>query len=138
MKLIKWILIVLVAMGIVVSCNAGTTVTTIDDAEGVEEVKEDFIFIEEPELVYEDYCHKIVGVIQNNKDYTLEYIDIEFALYDAEGNNIGTAYANGGNIKPGTNWKFEAYILEDDVDTFELIQIGGETICASGKRYIHY
>jgi len=125
MKLVKWILIVLVAMAVVGSCDTESTVTTTDNTQEAKEVKEDFIFIEEPQLVHENYSDKIVGVIQNNKGYDLEYIDIEFTLYDVEGNNIGTAYANGSNVKAGTNWKFEAYILEDNVDTFEFTEVGG-------------
>ena len=53
------------------------------------------------------------------------YIEVTFTLYDADGNNIGTALANTNNLKDGGTWKFEAIVLEDDVASFELNEITG-------------
>ena len=51
---------------------------------------------------------KLNGVIQNNSEQDLEYVQIEFTLYDAEGTQIGTALANTTNLKAGNKWEFEA------------------------------
>lgn len=82
-------------------------------------------FVEEPKMVKKDYSTYIVGTIKNNSGSDKGYIQISFTLYDADGNNIGTALANTNNLKDGGTWKFEAIVLEDDVASFELNEITG-------------
>lgn len=82
-------------------------------------------FVEEPKMVEKDYSTYIVGTIKNNSSSDKGYIQISFTLYDADGNNIGTALANTNNLKDGGTWKFEAIVLEDDVASFELDEITG-------------
>ena len=82
-------------------------------------------FVEEPKMVEKDYSTYIVGTIKNNSGMEKGYIEVTFTLYDADGNNIGTALANTNNLKDGGTWKFEAIVLEDDVASFELNEITG-------------
>ena len=82
-------------------------------------------FVEEPKMVEKDYSIYIVGTIKNNSGMEKGYIEVTFTLYDADGNNIGTALANTNNLKDGGTWKFEAIVLEDDVASFELNEITG-------------
>ena len=63
--------------------------------------------------------------ISNNSGSDKGYIQISFTLYDADGNNIGTALANTNNLKDGGTWKFEAIALENDVKSFELDEVSG-------------
>ena len=82
-------------------------------------------FIEEPKMVEKDYSTYIVGTIKNNSGMEKGYIEVTFTLYDADGNNIGTALANTNNLKDGGTWKFEAIALENDVKSFELDEVSG-------------
>ena len=82
-------------------------------------------FVEEPKMVEKDYSTYIVGTIKNNSGMEKGYIEVTFTLYDANGNNIGTALANTNNLKDGGTWKFEAIALENDVKSFELDEVSG-------------
>ena len=82
-------------------------------------------FVEEPKMVEKDYSTYIVGTIKNNSGMEKGYIEVTFTLYDADGNNIGTALANTNNLKDGGTWKFEAIALENDVKSFELDEVSG-------------
>ena len=67
------------------------------------------------------------GVVVNNKDRDLSYAQITFTLYDADGNQIGTALDNINNLKAGGTWKFKAMALcdKDEVADWELTEITG-------------
>ena len=82
-------------------------------------------FIEEPRMVEKDYSTYIVGTIKNNSGMEKGYMEVTFTLYDANGNNIGTALDNTNNLKDGGTWKFEAMVLDDDVASFELNEVTG-------------
>ena len=82
-------------------------------------------FVEEPKMVEKDYSTYIVGTIKNNSGIDKEYIEVSFTLYDADGNNIGTAWTNTNNLKDGGTWKFEAMVFDNNVASFELNEITG-------------
>ena len=82
-------------------------------------------FVEEPKMVEKDYSTYIVGTIKNNSGMEKGYIEVSFTLYDADGNNIGTAFTNTNNLKEDGTWKFEAMVFEDNVASFELDEITG-------------
>ena len=82
-------------------------------------------FVEEPKMVEKDYSTYIVGTIKNNSGMEKGYIEVTFTLYDADGNNIGTAFTNTNNLKEDGTWKFEAMVFEDNVASFELDEITG-------------
>lgn len=54
----------------------------------------------------------LTGTVRNNRDKDYSYTQITFNLYDAEGNQIGTAVDNINNFKAGGTWKFKAMALE--------------------------
>ena len=54
----------------------------------------------------------LTGTVRNNRDKDYSYAQITFNLYDAEGNQIGTAVDNINNFKAGGTWKFKAMALE--------------------------
>ena len=82
-------------------------------------------FVEEPKMVEKDYSTYIVGTIKNNSGMEKGYIEVTFTLYDADGNNIGTAFTNTNNLKEDGTWKFEAMVFEDNVASFELNEVTG-------------
>lgn len=50
----------------------------------------------------------VTGRVRNNTDRRFRYVQITFALYDAEGNQVGTALANIADLEPRAIWKFRA------------------------------
>lgn len=60
---------------------------------------------------YLGYSATIIGVAENTSGQNLSYVSVEFSVYDAAGNNLGTALANINNLGKGDTWKFEATLL---------------------------
>jgi len=61
---------------------------------------------------YLGYSVSIKGSARNTTRKNLSYAQIEFAVYDANGNNLGTALANINNLMAGDNWQFEATLFD--------------------------
>lgn len=128
-----------VALGVIigfvvlmVGCAAlfSTGVDTVTETGTETKVENDsaeakYEFVEEPKMVEKDYSTYIVGTIKNNSGMDKEYMEVSFTLYDADGNNIGTAWTNTNNLKDGGTWKFEAMVFDDNVASFELDEITG-------------
>lgn len=56
---------------------------------------------------------KFNGVIKNNTDHDMDYVEINITIYDKDDAQIGTALANTNNLKAGGTWKFEAISLDN-------------------------
>lgn len=54
------------------------------------------------------YTPAVTGILKNNSGKEINYVQIEFAVKDAEGNKIGNALANMNNLADGDTWKFNA------------------------------
>lgn len=64
---------------------------------------------------------KITGTLTNNTGADVDYVQVEYVLYDKDGAQIDTAYANTANLKKDGVWKFEASSVADidEVDSYE-------------------
>lgn len=73
-------------------------------------------------LTGDSYTSKIAGTFTNNSGEKLSCVSVSYNLFDAEGNQIDTAYANTSNLDAGGTWKFEATALSgtDKVASFKL------------------
>lgn len=60
---------------------------------------------------YLGYSASVVGKAKNISGKNLSYVQLEFSLYDAAGNNLGTALANINNLSSGDTWNFEATLF---------------------------
>ena len=60
---------------------------------------------------YLGYSATIKGVALNTSGHDLSYASVEFSVYDASGNNLGTALANINNLGEGDTWRFEAALF---------------------------
>lgn len=75
---------------------------------------------------YFGYDVEIKGIVKNEKNKDYSYVSIEFSIYDAEGNNIGTARDSMNNLASGETWKFSASSIgwfEDEPVSFKLADI---------------
>lgn len=79
------------------------------------------------QMTGDDYSVTISGTFTNNSDAEVSYVQVSYRLLDAEGAQIGTAYANTNNLPAGGTWKFEAMGFEplSSVASYELADVTG-------------
>lgn len=73
------------------------------------------------------YSTKISGILTNNTNDQLSYVQVSYNLFDADGNQIGTALANTNNLDADGTWKFEATGMTavDKVASYKLGDVSG-------------
>ena len=83
--------------------------------------------ISDVQMTGDDYSVTISGTFTNNSDAEVSYVQVSYRLLDAEGAQIGTAYANTNNLPAGGTWKFEAVGFEplSSVASYELADVTG-------------
>lgn len=64
-----------------------------------------------------DWIH-FEGVIKNNSEKEMSYVEIEVILYDENDTQIGTALDNTTTLKAGGTWKFDATCL-DNISSYD-------------------
>ena len=119
--------IFVVILVLAVACSGGGS-STKDDVSGKITSDKKYEFVEEPIMTNEGYgSYYVKGIIKNNTNIDKDYVQISFTLYDADGNNVGTAYDNINNLKAGGTWKFKAmgFVTEGEVVRFELDSVDG-------------
>ena len=62
----------------------------------------------------EKSTYYVEGYLVNNTDKKIDYIVVEYNLYDISNNLIGTAYASVNNLDKRGTWKFKATYIDDD------------------------
>ena len=75
---------------------------------------------------YFGYSVEIKGIVKNEKNKDYSYVSVEFSIYDAEGNNMGTAMDSMNNLASGETWKFSASSIgwfEDEPVSFKLADV---------------
>ena len=104
-----------------------------DDAQGDDEASkekapvDDYEFIGDLTTEGDQFAVYIIGTVKNNKGHDLSYAQITFNLYDADGNQLGTALANINNWEKDGTWKFKAMGMNTDnqVKSYKLAEITG-------------
>ena len=136
-KIVLGVIVVLVIIGAAGSIggnssdsSAGDTSTAAEatqQTEGKEEPQEPYTIADEAEDTSNQFAYKITGTLTNNTDKEKSYIQIEYVLYDADGNQVGTALANTNHLKAGGSWKFEALgtVSPDQVASWERSDVSG-------------
>lgn len=75
---------------------------------------------------YLGYSATITGVAKNTTGKNYSYASLEFSVYDADGNNLGTAWTNINNLASGDTWRFKATLLkfpDSRPSTYKLVEI---------------
>lgn len=75
---------------------------------------------------YLGYSVNIKGVLKNTTGKEFSYVSVTFAIYDKDGNQIGTALDNMNYLQPGSTWSFDAIMLgwtEDQPESYKLIKV---------------
>lgn len=83
--------------------------------------------IADEQMTGDDYTTTISGTFTNLTDSQLGYVSISYNLFDADGNQLGTAYANASNLDAGGTWKFEAVGMygQAKVASYKLADVTG-------------
>ena len=63
------------------------------------------------------------GTLKNNTDKKASYVQVEFYVYDKEGNQIRIALDNVNNLETRGTQKFKATALEKCANTYKLVEI---------------
>lgn len=73
------------------------------------------------------YFFTVDGTFTNLTSKQISYVQVSYSLYDADGAQIGTAYANTTNLDANGTWKFEATstVQPDEVDSYKLSKVSG-------------
>ncbi len=132
-KIVLGVIVVLVVVCAVGSMGGKSDSSKSDSSsssteQAAEKVKQDpYTISDETEDRSNPYGFKITGALTNNTDSKKTYIQVTYVLYDAEGNQVGTALANTNSLKAGGTWKYEAVgtASPDEVASWERDEISG-------------
>lgn len=69
--------------------------------------------------------YSVTGTFANTSGKELSYVQISYRMLDADGAQIGTAWANTNNLPDGGIWKFDAMYFDADVapTSFQLADV---------------
>lgn len=130
MKKKKWLIIGIIVIVIGIAGAAGGSSSSKDNkkenkTEQVEK-KEDYSLVGKVKSSTDKLGYlTLEGTIKNNTNKKASYVQVEFNIYDKDGNQIGTALDNVNNLEAGGTWKFKAMALEKGADTYKLAEISG-------------
>lgn len=128
----KWwfwgiIVVLLIALGSAGGDNkdqgAGTKDNTSTPAVS-DKAKVPDLEITEHSVLQEEYSAYIVGKVKNNTNKQYGYVQVEVNLYDADGDQVGSAIDNTNNLEPGGTWKFKAIAFEE-FDSYKIKDVSG-------------
>ena len=106
------------------SCVLTIDQVNIPTSPSPDDLPEGLAWVEKPNVVTDNWGFRsITGILENTSSVTYESLFIQFNLYDASGNQIGTASDLLSNLQAGGTWKFEAGILDEDAVRFELVSV---------------
>lgn len=72
------------------------------------------------EVKKEAYSTKIVGVFENTSKETLDYVQFDYKLIDADGTVIENSFTNETDVAPGEKRKIEILCMKDNFDKYEI------------------
>ena len=65
----------------------------------------------------------VTGVIRNKSGKQLGAVRVDFALYDASGNNLNTAMDIFGPLESGETWRYKAGVFDSQVASYKLVGV---------------
>lgn len=116
-------------LGLITACDDVSEDSVGESAINISNNK--YTFVQGPTMgtdyeEYLGYSAKVTGTLKNTSGKNWTYASVEFSIYDAEGNNMGTALDNINNLKSGDTWKFSADLFEypdEEPVRFELVEV---------------
>ena len=62
---------------------------------------------------------EVVGIVENTRDETVDYVEVSVRVYDHDGHMIESWFTNTTDLQAGGTWRFEVMINEDWDDIAE-------------------
>lgn len=122
---IKTIIIVLVVL-FIIGAIASIGGESEENTNKLKEATENFTLLSDQMTIDSIGSCYIEGTIQNNTDKTYNYVQVTFNLYDANGNQLGTAIDNINNLEPNGTWKYKAIgLTTEKVTSYKFVEITG-------------
>ncbi|MGG7143724.1 FxLYD domain-containing protein [Clostridium nigeriense] len=127
------VIVLLILVGAINAAGGGNSttpnsgITETGQVENSTAKKEKFELVGEVETETDQFATYLKGVIKNNSGKDCSYVQVTFNLYDAEGNQIGTALDNINNLEADGTWKFKAMGIDVDgeIASYKLAEITG-------------
>lgn len=120
-KTIIIVLVVLFIIGAIASVGGSG-----ENTNEVKEATERFTLVSDEMTTDSIGSCYIEGTIQNNTDKSYSYVEVRFNLYDADGNQLGTAIDNINNLEPNATWKYKAIgLTTEKVHSYKFVEITG-------------
>ena len=66
------------------------------------------------EIVKDDWSTTITTIVTNNSDVEIDYLEVNYKLYDENGVTIEDSFTNETNIEVGESRKIEIMLIEDE------------------------
>jgi hypothetical protein len=79
-----------------------------------------YVKVETSPISSEGSLRVIPGIGKNTSSRTLRMVQIQFTLFDKDGNQVGSAFAAAGDLEPGTTWKFSAPVFEATAANYKI------------------
>lgn len=113
------LIIILVIIGIaLVSSIAGGKSSSNDNATGKTTTDEKISLLDGHKGHAEsDYSYQITGKLKNNTDRDYSYVQVEFYVYDSNGNMLDTCIGNNSGLEANSTWNFTARCFFGNGDT---------------------
>lgn len=70
------------------------------------------------------YFQYVVGEIRNNSNKNYSYVQVEINLLNGDA-VVGSTLDNLNNLAPGQIWKFKAPVFENNVTSFQIVDVTG-------------
>ena len=117
--------IIVLAIFFVIGAVASSEDTEVNSNELKEAVEQFSLVSDEMTTDSIGSCY-IQGTIQNNTNKSYSYVQVTFNLYDANGNQLGTAMDNINNLEPNATWKYKAIgLTTEKVHSYKFVEITG-------------
>jgi hypothetical protein len=114
------LLIVLIAFIIFASTTNDTNlsennnVNLVSENKKVEVAKKPELEIISLRMVKDEFGGYVIGEVRNNTNKQYDYAQIDINLYDSQGVQVGSTFANITDLEPKGTWKFKAPFFENE------------------------
>ncbi len=91
-----------------------SNVNLVSETKKVEVVKKPELEIISLRMERDELGGYVIGIVKNNTNKQYNYAQIDINLYDSQGVQVGSTFANITNLEPGSIWKFKAPFFEKE------------------------
>lgn len=122
-----WVLIVIIIGAAGAGASNDTKEGNDKKTDVTTEKKEKYELVGETTWTKDALGIHIEGTVKNNAGKEVTYAQITFKLFDADGNQVGTAIDNINNLEKDGTWKFKAIGIDTDnvVTSYKLSEVTG-------------